>query len=171
MPVVRHGRRSIASAMFCSRLLTYSSSLTCESKALTHQEMPQPANLTTRCQLTSCCCIPTQHRSRIDPPNTKDPISRELRPNLSSDVWIDEALRHEREQPLLRHLLRVRVHADHILQQQHVTCTHTRAGAMNIAGDHLARADARRTREVSESNEGGGSSQMARSGQGPLSFW
>jgi hypothetical protein len=83
-------------------------------------------------------------------------ISRELGTNLSSNVGIDEALGHEREQPLLRYLLRVRVQADHILQQQHVTCTHACTSVMNIVGDHLAHTDAWRTREGLELNEGEG---------------
>jgi hypothetical protein len=94
---------------------TYPSSLPYESKPLTLQEMRQPANLTTTCQLTSRCCIPTQHHSCIDPSNTNIQVSQELGPNMSSVVGIDKALGHEREQPLLRHLLRVRVQADHIL--------------------------------------------------------
>ena len=112
--------------------------------------MPEPATLTTRFQPASCCCVPKQPRSRIDRPLTQTihPISRELETNLYGDVRIDEALGHEREQLLLRHLALVRVQADHILQQKHVTCTNAHRWHEH-RGQTLG---TRRTREGSESN-------------------
>lgn len=94
--------------------------------------------------------------------------------NLRTAVGVNEAVGDEGQQLLLRHLARIRVQADHVLQQQHVTCnTKTRApkptqvnpGATNPGTKTVGQP------EWGRRGRGGGLSQMARSGQGPLSFW
>lgn len=58
-----------------------------------------------------------------------------LVPALRAGVGVDEALGDEREQLLLRHLARIRVQVDHILQQQHVTDGEERAGPVVVLVD------------------------------------
>lgn len=54
---------------------------------------------------------------------------------LRAGVGVNEALGDEREQLLLRHLARIRVQVDHILQQQHVTDGEERAGPVVVLVD------------------------------------
>lgn len=54
---------------------------------------------------------------------------------LRDGVGVNEALGDEREQLLLRHLARIRVQVDHILQQQHVTDGEERAWPVIVLVD------------------------------------
>lgn len=54
---------------------------------------------------------------------------------LRTAVGVNEAVGDEGQQLLLRHLARIRVQADHVLQQQHVTDGEERAGPVVVLVD------------------------------------